>query len=159
METDGDRIRGVQKCLRTVLDDIDVMRFRHQSFVDFLTSAPVQANYSPTNDPTACPERFHIDIAAAHGRVCDSLFRVMNEGLRFNICQIPSSFMHNGTLCWDGIQSEVRSEVRSEDWFEDLSRTLHSDLFKTEGRGNKSNLTSVYVVNGEYTSSTGSLQN
>ena len=98
METDGDRIRGVQKCLRTVLDDIDVMRFRHQSFVDFLTSAPVQTNDSPTYDPTACPERFHIDIAAAHGRVCDSLFRVMNKELRFNICQIPSSFMHNGTL-------------------------------------------------------------
>ena len=129
LEIDGDGIRSVQKCLRTVLDDVNdvyVMRFRHQSFVDFLTSAPVQANDSPTNDPTACPERFHIDIAAAHGRVCDSLFRVMNKELRFNICQIPSSFMHNGTL---------RRNIYDY-WFNDCT----------------SDLNNVYVVNGEYIS-------
>ena len=147
LEIDGDGIRGVQKCLQTVLDGVDVMRFRHQSFIDFLTRAPVQTNDSPTDDATGCPERFHIDIAAAHGRVCESLFRVMNKELRFNICQIPSSFMHSGTL-------RQNKESRF-----DISEVLYWFKYNTTLNQNKDcDEDNVYVVNGEYISSTRSPQ-
>ena len=147
LEIDSDGIRGVQKCLWTVLDDVDVMRFRHQSFIDFLTRAPVQANDSPTDDAIGCPERFHIDIAAAHGRVCESLFRVMNKELRFNICQIPSSFMHSGTL-------RQNKESRF-----DISEVLYWFKYNTTLNQNKDcDEDNVYVVNGEYISSTRSPQ-
>ena len=145
-------INGIRKGLRTVLDDGDTLRFRYQSFVDFLTSAPVQANDSLRNDPTAYPERFHINITAAHGRVCVSLFRVMNEGLRFNIWQIPSSFMHNGTLRQNEDEYEVKGECEYESEVEEEVEVKYNN-------GSKNNLTNAYIVTGEYTSPKGIPQN
>ena len=86
-----DEINDIRKRLRTVLDDVDVVRFKHQSFVDFLLS-------TSSSDPTACPERFCISVVDAHGLMFESLFRLMNKMLRFNICQIPSSFLRNDQL-------------------------------------------------------------
>ena len=91
LELDADEINDIRIRLRTVLDDVDVVRFKHQSFVDFLLS-------TPSSDPTACPEQFHIEVADAHRRMFESLFRLMNKKLHFNICQIPSSFLRNKQL-------------------------------------------------------------
>ena len=90
-------VTGVRKGLRTVLDGGDAVRFRHQSFVDFLTSGDQSAD-SPSNDRTACPARFRINVENAHGRLCKSLFRLMCVKLHFNICNFPSSFLRNDRL-------------------------------------------------------------
>ena len=103
LEIDPVTINGVRKGLRTVLDDTDVMRFRHQSFVDFLTSVSMKLNDPLMENLTVCPKQFHIDVSAAHGHVCNSLFRVMNKELRFNICQTPSSFMYNDSPYQNGM--------------------------------------------------------
>ena len=87
-------VNGVCKGLRTVLDEGDVVRFRHQSFVDFLT----QPTLSFSDGATACPPRFRINISGAHDRLCKSLFRLMHKELHFNICNIPSSFVRNDEL-------------------------------------------------------------
>ena len=87
-------VNGVCKGLRTVLDDGDVIRFKHQSFVDFLT----QSTSLPSDQPIACPMRFHINVSDAHDHLCKSLFRLMHKELHFNICNIPSSFMRNNEL-------------------------------------------------------------
>ena len=51
-------INGIRMGLRTVLDDGDALRFRHQSFVDFLTRSAKQTTETLSNDQHACPERF-----------------------------------------------------------------------------------------------------
>ena len=88
-------INGIRKGLQTVLDNGDTLRFRHQSFVDFLIGGTEGSTNSPPNDQHTCPERFHINVLEAHGRLCKSLFDLMHKELHFNICNIPSSFMRN----------------------------------------------------------------
>ena len=75
---DVDEINNIRKRLRTVLDDVDVVRFKHQSFVDFLTSSAQQTTDSPLSDQPTCPERFRITVSEANGRLCESLFTVMH---------------------------------------------------------------------------------
>ena len=91
-------INGIRKGLQTVLDDGDTLRFRHQSFVDFLIGGTEGSTNSPPNDQHACPERFRINVSEAHGRLCESLFKLMHKELHFNICNIPSSFLRNRDL-------------------------------------------------------------
>ena len=100
-------VNGVYKSLRTVLDSVDVIRFRHQSFVDFLIGSVEPSDNSPFDDLTACPERFRINVADAHQHMFGVLFRFMNENLRFNICEIPSSFLYNDQLPPDHFESVI----------------------------------------------------
>ena len=86
-------VTGIRKGLRTVLDGGDALRFRHQSFVDFLTSGDQPVDL-PSNDQTTCPARFRINVENAHGRLCESLFRLMCTKLHFNICNFLSSFLY-----------------------------------------------------------------
>jgi hypothetical protein len=94
LEMDVSRVQDICRKLRSVLDDGELIRFAHQSFVDFLI------NHSSTDDDTSgdvssCPERFHIDEPLAHDMLVQTSLRIMNAGLRFNICNIPSSFLSN----------------------------------------------------------------
>lgn len=98
LEMELDTIKGICRGLRTVLVDIDCVQFRHQSFVDFLTGASEQEYNLTLEDPFACPNRFRINVADAHGRICESLFRLMHKELHFNICCMPSSLMYNSEL-------------------------------------------------------------
>ena len=91
-------INGICKGLRTVLDDVDTLRFRDQSFVDFLTSGTEESTDSPSIDHYACSERFRINVSEAHSRLCECLFNLMVKELHFNICNMPSSFMRNEDL-------------------------------------------------------------
>ena len=91
-------INSVLRGLRAVLDDGDAVRFKHQSFVDFLTRGDDQTTRLLSDRPTTCPPRFSIDISDAHDCLCKSLLRYMHKELHFNICNIPSSFMRNDEL-------------------------------------------------------------
>ena len=101
-------INGICKGLRTVLDNVDVIQFRHQSFVDFLIGSAGSTDDTPSDDDsTTCPERFHINVVDAHRRMFESSFRLMNKTLRFNICQIPSSFLRNDQLPLGHVESVI----------------------------------------------------
>jgi hypothetical protein len=58
------------------------IRVRHLSIVDFLTSPN-------------CPSDFRVDIDEANSQVGLGCLKVMIKGLRFNICDIESSFIPN----------------------------------------------------------------
>ena len=94
---ESDAVESVIKGLRAVLDK-DVVRFRHQSFVDFLTGGASQGSDNSSNDSDTCPKRFRIDIADAHSRLCESSFRLMNKKLYCNICNVSSSFTRSDEL-------------------------------------------------------------
>ncbi|OCH89251.1 hypothetical protein OBBRIDRAFT_31370 [Obba rivulosa] len=84
--------------LRPVLANGDPIRFSHQSFVDFLLGHTDRSATDPVNDELSCPETFRIDPAVAHRRLTESMFQLMNKSLRFNICDIESSFVRNAVL-------------------------------------------------------------
>ena len=104
---DTDEVNGIRKGLRTVLDNTDVVRFRHQSFVDFLISGNDRASVPPSRKPSTCPERFRINPADAHMKLCESSFRLMHKELRFNICNMPSSFLSNHDLPYTHFEKAV----------------------------------------------------
>ena len=131
-----DTVNGVCKGLRTLLDDGDVVRFKHQSFVDFLTSDVGQPALSPSDEATACPTRFHINISDAHGHLYRSMFRLMHKELHFNICNMPSSFMRNDELPKNHFESAISHPLAyaCRFWSFHLSNTqseLELDLIKT----------------------------
>jgi NACHT domain len=71
------------KGLRSVLHNDDVLRFSHQSSVDFLV------------DPCRCPPLFLIKLETQHHQLVQACLHVMKHSLQFNICNIPSSHYRN----------------------------------------------------------------
>jgi hypothetical protein len=63
----------------------DVLRFNHQSFVDFLT------------DPTVCPKAFLVDIITQNETLVLASLRAM-AGLQFNICEIETFYVRNDEI-------------------------------------------------------------
>jgi len=89
----------------------------HKSFPDFLFDRDRS-------------EEFWCDQAEYHQRLADSCFRVMKEGLRFNICNIESSFVFdrdNPTLS-DTIKDSISSTLSysCRNWDRHLSFTSSS---------------------------------
>jgi hypothetical protein len=84
--------------LQSVLDFQTIVRFSHQSFVDFLL------------DQTKCPPQFCIDPKKENRNLTLACFRVMKEGLRFNICGIESSYVRNTDI--PNLQSKVEINVQ-----------------------------------------------
>jgi len=69
--------------LQSVLDYQTVLRFHHQSFVDFL----LNRDKSPTD--------FLIETKHGSRKLTLACLRVMKGGLRFNMCNIESSYVRN----------------------------------------------------------------
>ena len=70
-----------------MLDFGTVLQVKHASFVDFLVTREAQLDV-----------RFCVNPDDGHRLLAESAFRVMNKGLRFNICDMSSSFIANDTL-------------------------------------------------------------
>jgi hypothetical protein len=94
LEMDVTRVQDICRKLRSVLDDGELVRFAHQSFVDFLISHSITDD-DTSGDISPCPERFRIDQPIADGTLVHASLRIMNARLRFNICNVPSSFLSN----------------------------------------------------------------
>ncbi|CCA75830.1 hypothetical protein PIIN_09818 [Serendipita indica DSM 11827] len=72
----------------------DLIQFRHPTLVEYLRRCTAVTTVNNIN-------RIHINIAHAHGQAalwCLKCLRSRTEGLRFNICQIQSSFYLNRQL-------------------------------------------------------------
>ncbi|CAG7852135.1 Nuclear distribution protein PAC1 {ECO:0000255/HAMAP-Rule:MF_03141} AltName: Full=Lissencephaly-1 homolog {ECO:0000255/HAMAP-Rule:MF_03141}; Short=LIS-1 {ECO:0000255/HAMAP-Rule:MF_03141}; AltName: Full=nudF homolog {ECO:0000255/HAMAP-Rule:MF_03141} [Serendipita indica DSM 11827] len=68
-----------------------LIQFRHPTFVEYLRRCSI----TPTVDS---PHRVLVNLANAHGQVaswCFKCFKSPTEGLKFNVCQIESSFYLN----------------------------------------------------------------
>jgi len=66
-----------------VVDSEGVLRITHESFADFLI------------DEAACPSRFCIRLEDEEHRLTLACLRTMKTGLRFNICNLESSYLLN----------------------------------------------------------------
>ncbi|KIM25798.1 hypothetical protein M408DRAFT_73853, partial [Serendipita vermifera MAFF 305830] len=83
---DSTSMEYIYKGLYSVLDCNDTVRIHHQSFVDFLVN------------PKECPEPFHIDRERANRRLTEACLRMMRQNLRFNICDLKSSYVRNNEV-------------------------------------------------------------
>jgi hypothetical protein len=83
--------------LQSVMDNGDILRFSHQSFVDFLV------------DPESCPPIFLINKATQNRDLALASLQVMKIGLRFNICQLGSSHVHNDDV--PDLGSRIEREI------------------------------------------------
>ncbi|OCH91973.1 WD40 repeat-like protein [Obba rivulosa] len=103
--------RMICKRLRPVLDGGDMLRFTHQSFVDFLLAHTNDSDNGPVEHEFSCPETFHIDLLAAHHHLTESMFCLMNQRLRFNMCNIESSFMYNKALPQSQVDNAINRSL------------------------------------------------
>ena len=62
------------------------VRFSHLSFVEFLC------------DAKRCPQQFVIDRGKDSRRLTSACFRLMKNGLKFNICDLQTSYVDNDDL-------------------------------------------------------------
>ncbi|PVG01360.1 WD40 repeat-like protein [Serendipita vermifera] len=79
-------IEYITTSLRSVLDSNQVLRIKHQSFVDFLI------------DKDACPTSFLIEPAQQNRNLALACLRVMKNNLEFNICRLESSYFSNSDI-------------------------------------------------------------
>ena len=98
LKMDVRTVRGIHDKLRTVVVDEDVIRFRHQSFVDFLLVLASNKNsetISVGNPKSGRLERFRINVSEGHRALVQASFLLMNSDLRFNTHGIRSSYFRN----------------------------------------------------------------
>lgn len=72
-------------CLRSVLENDkpeDLVRFHHQTFVDFLVSH-------------SCRVEFRVDLESMRAKITLACLQTLQTRLRFNICDIGSSYLLN----------------------------------------------------------------
>ena len=90
IQTDTNDVRGALIHLRSIIfltGPEDTPRIYHKSFPDFITDAK-----RCSHDP-----RFHVSIGIRHACIARNCFRVMDEQLRANICDLkfPERYLDN----------------------------------------------------------------
>jgi len=102
--------------LQSVLDSGNSVRIHHQSFVDFLL------------DPKACPPDFLIVRERENRNLTVACLKVMKSDLRFNICELESSYVRNSEV--SDLQSRVERRIprllfySSRFWADHLGQTV-----------------------------------
>jgi hypothetical protein len=126
-------VEFVQQRLQPVLEGGELVRFSHKSFVDFLTQhgndSAVGADQLDT--PHTCPKIFRVHTQEAHHLLLLSSFDLMNEQLRFNICDMTSSFLPNSSLLSDHFRNAITPTVEYACRFWDVhlsNSPLHFDI-------------------------------
>lgn len=84
----------------------DFVNITHQSFSDFLISE-------------ACPPDFHINIETEERRISLRCLQVMEQELRFNICDLESSFLMNTDVqdIENRINRDISNSLRYASWY------------------------------------------
>lgn len=62
------------------------VKLRHKAYKDYLI------------DSKRCADSFHIDRTKAHRNTTISCFKIMQQGLKFNICELKSSYRRNSEI-------------------------------------------------------------
>jgi hypothetical protein len=109
----------LQRLHAVLYTENDKVLWHHKSFPDFL----FDRNRS---------NEFWCDEAEHHRRLMDSCFRIMKEGLRFNIANIESSFVfdHNNSKLPDAVMDNISPTLSysCRNWDQHLSSTPLSSL-------------------------------
>ncbi|CAG8721578.1 9303_t:CDS:2, partial [Acaulospora colombiana] len=85
--------------LYSVLEPKKTLRIAHQSFADFLI------------DEKECPPTFYIQIEQQKENLTVACLKTMQKELRFNICQIQSSYLRNSDI--PGISKIIERNISS----------------------------------------------
>jgi NACHT domain len=108
--------------LQSVLDSGNPVQIHHQSFVDFLL------------DPKDCPPDFLIVRERENRNLAVACLKVMKSHLRFNICELESSYVRNSDV--SDLQSRVKKHIprhlfySSRFWADHIAQaTLDGELF------------------------------
>jgi hypothetical protein len=83
--------------LQSVLDSGNAVRIHHQSFVDFLL------------DPKDCPADFRIVRERENRNLTVACLKIMRNHLRFNICELESSYARNSEV--SDLESRVEKHI------------------------------------------------
>ncbi|KIM21455.1 hypothetical protein M408DRAFT_29534 [Serendipita vermifera MAFF 305830] len=83
--------------LQSVMDSGEALRFSHQSFVDFLI------------DSTECRSRFSVNVQRQNRHMTLGCFQVMRQHLKFNICDIKSSYKRNREIM--GLEQQLKERI------------------------------------------------
>jgi NACHT domain len=109
--------------LQSVLDSGSALRIHHQSFADFLL------------DPSECPPNFLIVRERDNRNLAVACLKVMNSHLRFNICELESSYLRNSDV--PDLESRVEKHIprhlfySSRFWADHLGQTaFDAELFE-----------------------------
>jgi hypothetical protein len=82
----GPTLEYICNGLQPVMDSQDILRINHQSFVDFLI------------DQNQCPQIFRIERKVASRNLTLACLQTMRRDLRFNICDLKSSYLLNSDV-------------------------------------------------------------
>lgn len=105
--------------LQSLIDFRDVLRANHQSLVDFLV------------DSSSCPSMFCIDRKQGHYDLTLACLRIMEKGLRFNICNLESSYLRNSEV--QDLSSRVSQHITPHlsyacrSWASHLQETIYDE--------------------------------
>ncbi|KAL4064787.1 WD40-repeat-containing domain protein [Scleroderma yunnanense] len=89
-------LKSMASLFSGITDPSVSVRPLHSSFYDFL------------NDK-ARSEKFHVDPSNVHSNLAFASLHVMREGLRFNICQLQSSYARNSEIA--DLEERVKSNI------------------------------------------------
>ena len=85
----------------------DRVLWYHASFPDFIFSQERSGNVLLSTDSRVVD--MHCDEAAQHARLAHSCFRIMKSHLRFNICDLPSSFLLDSEV--SNLKDRIRANI------------------------------------------------
>jgi hypothetical protein len=83
---DEEMVEHICLGLQSVMEYVGDLRFKHQSFVDFLL------------DRDGCPQEFLVKIEQENADLSMRCLVTMNTELKFNICELKSSFISNAEI-------------------------------------------------------------
>jgi hypothetical protein len=119
LSIDEMKVANICTRLQSVLDSRRLLQFNHQSFVDFIL------------DKAKNRSSFFIDRDHANREISISCLRTMKKELRFNICELQSSYIPNEEI----VDLDLRIERRVPQelfyscyyWMDHLSQTKYDD--------------------------------
>jgi len=107
----------------------------HASFPDFIFSHARSGSVLLSTDARLVD--MHCNEAAHHARLTRSCFRIMKSHLRFNICDLPSSFLLDSEVpdLNDRIQANIGDSLRYSclHWAQHMSQTSSGDGWREIG--------------------------
>jgi len=123
--------------MELVVDDLravlyvkdDRVFWYHASFPDFIFSQARSGSVLLHSDSPAVD--MHCEEAAHHARLVRSCFRIMRSHLRFNICDLPSSFLLDSEV--PDLNSRIRANIGDSlrysclHWAQHLAQTSNDD--------------------------------
>jgi NACHT domain len=93
----GSKLEYISNGLQSVMDSDNILRINHQSFVDFLL------------DQNKCPPKFTIQRKRESRSLTLACLNTMGNNLRFNICDLDTSYLRNTEI--PDLESRIEERI------------------------------------------------